>query len=90
MKICYVVEKSKKGQSFWHRIGVAFENDDGSLDVKLQAFPVNGEMVIREYVPRGGGAPSSGGGGGSGMPAGYEPVGGAGVAPGDDDDDIPF
>lgn len=45
MKICYVVEKSKDGgRSFWHRIGVAFVNSDGSLNVKLQALPIGGEM----------------------------------------------
>ncbi len=61
MKICYVIEKPKQpgGKSFWHRIGVAFVNQDGSLNVKLQAFPVHGEMQIRDYVPREGTVPST-------------------------------
>lgn len=59
MKICYVVEKNKEGKSFWHRIGVAFVNQDGSLSVKLQALPMGGEMQIRDYQPREGQRPTS-------------------------------
>ena len=33
---------------FWVRIGVAFENSDGSLNVKLNALPVNGTLHIRD------------------------------------------
>ena len=51
MKIVYVVTE-RNGKSFWNRIGVAFENHDGSLNVKLEALPVNGELHIRDYVPR--------------------------------------
>lgn len=86
MKICYVGDKSKNGRIFWNRIGVAFEEDDGSLRVKLLAFPVNGEMVIRQYEPRGAtvGAPPEGAG--ASLPPGYVPVGGEPI----DEDDIPF
>jgi hypothetical protein len=50
-KICYTVT-TRDGRSYWNRIGVAFVNADGSLNVKLDAVPVNGEMQIRDYVPR--------------------------------------
>jgi hypothetical protein len=33
---------------YWCRIGTAFENKDGSLNVKLNALPVNGSLHIRE------------------------------------------
>lgn len=51
VKICYVITE-RGGRNFWNKIGVAFVNDDGSLNVKLDAFPVGGEMQIRDYVPR--------------------------------------
>jgi hypothetical protein len=51
MKIVYVITK-RKDRSFWNRIGVAFVNGDGSLNVKLESFPVNGECQIRDFVPR--------------------------------------
>lgn len=50
MKIVYVITE-RGGRNFWNRIGVAFLNRDGSLNVKLEALPVNGEMHIRDYTP---------------------------------------
>lgn len=51
MKICYCVTQ-RNGKTFWNRIGVAFYNNDGSLNVKLEAIPVNGEIQIRDYIPQ--------------------------------------
>ena len=51
MKIAYQINE-RSGRSFWTRMGVAFVNSDGSLNVKLEAIPVNGELHIRDYVPR--------------------------------------
>jgi len=48
MKIVYVIS-DRGGKKFWNRIGVAFVNRDGSINVKLEAIPVNGEMQIRDY-----------------------------------------
>lgn len=59
MKICYVITE-KNGKKFWNRIGAAFENKDGSINVKLDSLPIGGEMQIREYVPREGDAPAAG------------------------------
>lgn len=53
MKIVYSVTE-RNGKSFWTRIGVAFVNRDGSINVKLDAFPVNGELQIRDYEERDG------------------------------------
>ncbi|MBW2190524.1 MAG: hypothetical protein JRG93_13210 [Deltaproteobacteria bacterium] len=33
-------------------MGAAFVNRDGSLSVRLDAMPVNGELQIRDYQPR--------------------------------------
>jgi hypothetical protein len=51
MKMAYVITE-RGGRSFWNKIGVAFVNGDGSINVKLDSFPVNGELQIRDYVPR--------------------------------------
>jgi hypothetical protein len=51
MKIVYVITK-RNDKSFWNRVGVAFLNSDGSINVKLEALPVGGELQIRDYVPR--------------------------------------
>jgi hypothetical protein len=51
MKIAYVITE-RNGRSFWNRCGVAFVNADGSLNLKLESIPVNGEVQIRDYVPR--------------------------------------
>ena len=51
MKIVYVVTE-RAGRSYWNRIGVAFVNRDGSINVKLEAVPVTGEMQIRDTEPK--------------------------------------
>jgi hypothetical protein len=43
-----IVERGKDGKKFWVRIGSAFRNQDGSLNARLDAVPVNGTMHIRE------------------------------------------
>lgn len=35
----------------WLRVGLAFVNADGSLNVKLDAFPVSGQLQIRDQSP---------------------------------------
>ncbi len=55
MKIAYVI-KERGDQKYWNRVGVAFVNGDGSINVRLEAVPVNGELHIRDYVPRADGA----------------------------------
>jgi hypothetical protein len=50
-KVCYVITE-RNDKSYWNRIGVAFINKDGSLNVKLDALPIGGQMQIRDYEPR--------------------------------------
>lgn len=47
-KAVYIITGSKE-KKFWNRIGVAFVNRDGSLNVKLEALPLNGELHIRDF-----------------------------------------
>jgi hypothetical protein len=50
-KIVYTItERGEK--SFWNRIGVAYVNRDGSLNVRLDSLPVNGTMQVRDWTPR--------------------------------------
>jgi hypothetical protein len=51
-KAVYVTTEGKDGKNYWTRIGVAFVNRDGSLNVKLEAFPVNAQFHIRDFNPR--------------------------------------
>lgn len=51
MKIAYVIT-TRNGRNFWNRVGVAFVNNDGSINVKLEAVPVSGEIQIRDYVAK--------------------------------------
>jgi hypothetical protein len=51
MKIVYVITE-RNSKSFWNRIGVAFVNNDGSINVKLDAVPVSGELQIRDYTAK--------------------------------------
>jgi hypothetical protein len=55
VKLVYVINE-RSGRNFWSKIGVAFQNADGSLNVKLDAIPVGGEMQIRDFVPKEDGA----------------------------------
>jgi hypothetical protein len=73
-------ESGGEKKTRWVRIGVAFSRDKGGYDVRLDAVPVNGRIMLMEprNENRGGG-----GGGGGGQRSG----GGGGGGP---DDDIPF
>ncbi len=44
----------RDGKTYWNRVGAAFENKDGSVNVNLDALPVSGRLQIREDEERGG------------------------------------
>ena len=50
-KVAYVITE-RNDKTYWNRIGVAFTNKDGSLNVKLDALPIGGTLQIRDYEPR--------------------------------------
>jgi len=51
-KVVYtIVTRQRDGRKFWLRIGAAFPNRDGSLNVQLDAMPTNGQLQIRDYQP---------------------------------------
>ena len=48
-KVYTIIKNDKEnGKDFWIQVGVAFTNKDGSLNVLLNALPVNGTLHIRE------------------------------------------
>ena len=52
LKVYTIVVKPGQDKGIWLETGVASENRDGSISVKLDAFPVNGQLHIREYEQR--------------------------------------
>lgn len=48
----YTIADRGNGRKYWLRIGVAFVNRDNSLNVRLDAIPLNGQLHIRESPPR--------------------------------------
>ena len=50
-KVAYVITE-RNDKQYWNRIGVAFTNKDGSINVKLEALPTSGQLQLRDYEPR--------------------------------------
>lgn len=53
MKHVWMVEDAPSSpgeapRTFWTKIGIAVENEDGSLSLTLSAIPVTGKMIIRD------------------------------------------
>jgi hypothetical protein len=51
IKTVYTVVERAPGKSFWVRVGVGFTNRDGSLNLRLDAIPVNGQLQVRDWEP---------------------------------------
>ena len=51
-KDVYTIIKTGE-KAFWQKIGRAYVNKDGSLNVHLNALPLNGELNIRDPRLRG-------------------------------------
>lgn len=45
----YTIVKQGDGKNHWLRIGVAFTNRDGSINVVLNALPMNGKLQLRDW-----------------------------------------
>lgn len=54
-KHIWMIEDDESGadkKSFWTKVGVAFENKDGSYSINLSAIPVNGRLQMRDPKPK--------------------------------------
>ncbi len=49
----YVIAEQEGKKARWTRIGVAFENQDGSLNLLLDAVPTNGKLHVRDFPEEG-------------------------------------
>ena len=47
-----IVEKKGYDRPFWNRIGSAFVNRDGSINVFLDSVPLQGKIQLREDTPK--------------------------------------
>ncbi|MHB8417000.1 MAG: hypothetical protein ACYDCL_02920 [Myxococcales bacterium] len=47
-----IIDKPGTDRSFWWRIGTAWINRDQSINIQLDAFPVNGKLHVREATDR--------------------------------------
>ena len=52
-KVVYTIVERGRGRRVWLRVGVAFVNRDQSLNVRLDAIPISGQLHIREAPPPG-------------------------------------
>ncbi len=43
-----IIDREGSEKAFWVKVGAAFENKDGSMNVYLDALPVNGRIQIRK------------------------------------------
>ena len=49
MRVFTIIESKDEGKKdYWQDVGMAFENKDGSINVLLNALPVNGTLHIRQ------------------------------------------
>jgi hypothetical protein len=52
-KEVWLVEDRREGKSIWTRVGVAFENADGSFNIRLSALPIGGgRLNMRDPMER--------------------------------------
>jgi hypothetical protein len=51
MKTVYTVVERGPNKSFWVKLGVGYVNRDGSINLRLDAVPVNGTLQVRDYEP---------------------------------------
>lgn len=49
-KVVYTIVENRE-RKFWLRVGVGFENRDGSWNIRLDAVPVNGTLHMRDPDP---------------------------------------
>ncbi len=41
----------RAGKSYWTRVGFGSVNSDGSINLKLEAIPINGQLQVRDHEP---------------------------------------
>jgi hypothetical protein len=49
LKAVYTIVEREGARDRWVRIGIGFVNRDGSINVRLDAAPVNGKLHVRDH-----------------------------------------
>jgi hypothetical protein len=47
-----ITERKGFDKPFWNRVGTAFHNRDGSINIYLDALPLQGKLQLREETQR--------------------------------------
>ncbi len=47
-----VIRYRKDDKAYWNRIGVGWDNKDGSINVQLNALPIDGRINLRVPKPK--------------------------------------
>lgn len=47
-----IVDQGEGKKARWMRVGIAFVNKDGSLNLVLDALPVSGKLHVRDFPER--------------------------------------
>ncbi len=47
IKMAYSISE-RNGKSYFNKVGIGFVNKDGSWNLKLESFPINGEIHVRD------------------------------------------
>jgi hypothetical protein len=51
VKTVYTILDRASGKPYWMRVGSAYENKDGSINVRLDAMPSTFSFQIRDFQP---------------------------------------
>ena len=47
--LCPVQSTKDEKKTYWRSLGIAYENRDGSINLYLDALPLNGKLQVREW-----------------------------------------
>jgi hypothetical protein len=58
-KAVYVIREFGDKKTSWIKVGVAFLNRDGSLNLHLDALPTDGKLHVRDFPEKENGKPGT-------------------------------
>ncbi len=58
MKDVFTIIEREGAKNYWCKIGMAHVNKDGSINVYLNALPINGKLQIKDKIEKESGVPT--------------------------------
>jgi hypothetical protein len=52
MNVYTPIQRTDGGDTFWIKVGIARVNRDNSINIYLDALPVNGKLQLREKIEK--------------------------------------